>query len=84
MRLHPDNRKEQIIDAAVKVAGQPGGWSKLTRDAVAKEMKLVCENYGYTLTLLSLSNGDKVWEPRCRDLHLKSVRPAFSAFLGQH
>ena len=21
---------------------------------------------------------------RCRDLHLKSVRPAFSAFLGQH
>lgn len=34
------------------------------RDAVAKEMKLVCENYGYTLTLLSLSNGDKVWEPK--------------------
>ncbi len=34
------------------------------RDAVAREMKLVCENYGYTLTLLSLSNGDKVWEPR--------------------
>lgn len=39
MRLHPDNRKEQIIDAAVKVAGQPGGWSKLTRDAVAREAK---------------------------------------------
>lgn len=27
-------------------------------------MKLVCENYGYTLTLLSLSNGDKAWAPR--------------------
>ena len=23
-------------------------------------------------------------ELSCRDLHLKSVRPAFSAFLGQH
>ena len=23
-------------------------------------------------------------EASCRDLHLKSVRPAFSAFLGQH
>ena len=34
------------------------------RDAVAREMKLVCENYGYTLTLLSLSNGDKAWAPR--------------------
>ena len=33
-------------------------------DAVAREMKLVCENYGYTLTLLGLSNGDKVWAPR--------------------
>lgn len=37
MRLHPDNRKEQIIEAAVKVAGRPGGWSKLTREAVARE-----------------------------------------------
>jgi AcrR family transcriptional regulator len=37
MRLHPDKRKEQIIDAAVKVAGQPGGWAKLTREAVARE-----------------------------------------------
>jgi hypothetical protein len=34
------------------------------RDTVAREMKLACENYGYTLTLLSLSNGDKVWAPR--------------------
>ena len=34
------------------------------RDAIVREMKLVCVNYGYTLTLLSLSNGDKVWEPR--------------------
>lgn len=36
-RLHPDERKEQILTAALKVAGRPGGWSKLTRDAVAKE-----------------------------------------------
>lgn len=34
------------------------------QDAVAHEMKLVCENYGYTLTLLRLSPGDKVWAPR--------------------
>lgn len=33
-------------------------------DAVAREMKLVCENYGYTLSLLQLSTGDRVWEPR--------------------
>ena len=33
-------------------------------DAVAREMKLVCDNYGYTLSLLQMSPGDKVWEPR--------------------
>ncbi|WP_041390469.1 ImmA/IrrE family metallo-endopeptidase [Polaromonas sp. JS666] len=33
-------------------------------DAVAREMKLVCDNYGYTLSLLHLSRGDKVWAPR--------------------
>jgi len=33
-------------------------------DAVAREMKLVCENYGYALSLLHLSPGDKVWGPR--------------------
>lgn len=32
-------------------------------DAVAREMKLSCENYGYTLTLLALSPSDKVWPP---------------------
>lgn len=36
-RLKPDDRKQQILDAAIKVAGKPGGWAKLTRDAVAKE-----------------------------------------------
>ena len=36
-RLHPDDRKEQILTAAIKVAGRPGGWAKLTRYAVAKE-----------------------------------------------
>ena len=34
------------------------------RDAVAREMKLTCDNYGYTLSLLHLSGGDKVWAPR--------------------
>lgn len=33
-------------------------------DAVVREMKLQCDNYGYTLSLLHLSNGDKVWAPR--------------------
>jgi len=33
-------------------------------DAVVREMKLRCENYGYTLSLLHLSNGDKAWAPR--------------------
>ena len=33
-------------------------------DAVTREMKLVCENYGYTLSLLHLSSGDKAWKPR--------------------
>ena len=33
-------------------------------DAIAREMKLTCDNYGYTLSLLHLSGGDKVWAPR--------------------
>ena len=37
MRLHPDNRKEQILDAAVRVAAKPGGWSTMTRRTVAIE-----------------------------------------------
>jgi hypothetical protein len=36
-------------------------------DAVAREMKLVCDNYGYVLTLLVLSPGDKVWAPWVSD-----------------
>lgn len=36
-RLQPDDRKEQILSAAIKVAAKPGGWGKLTRDAVARE-----------------------------------------------
>lgn len=32
--------------------------------AVAREMKLGCDNYGYTLSLLHLSPGDKAWAPR--------------------
>ena len=36
-RLRPADRKQEILNAAIKVAGRPGGWGKLTRDAVAKE-----------------------------------------------
>lgn len=33
------------------------------RDAVVREMKLLCDNYGYTLTMLHLSRNDKAWPP---------------------
>lgn len=36
-RLQPDDRKQQILTAAIRVAARPGGWAKLTRDSVAKE-----------------------------------------------
>lgn len=36
-RLYPADRKQEILDAAIRVAAKPGGWAKLTRDAVAKE-----------------------------------------------
>ena len=36
-RLLPDDRKDQILKAAIKVAARPGGWARLTREAVAKE-----------------------------------------------
>ena len=37
MRLHPDDRKDQILQAAVLLAAKPGGWSTLTRSCVAKQ-----------------------------------------------
>ena len=36
-KLKPEDRKEQILSAALKLASQPGGWSRLTRDGVAIE-----------------------------------------------
>lgn len=36
-------------------------------DAAVREMKLVCDNHGYTLSLLRLSPGDKVWPPWGQD-----------------
>ena len=36
-RLRPADRKQEILTAALAVAARPGGWSKLTRDAVARE-----------------------------------------------
>jgi AcrR family transcriptional regulator len=35
-RLHPADRNNEILTAAIKVAGKPGGYSKLTRAAVAE------------------------------------------------
>lgn len=32
-------------------------------DAVVREMKLQCDNYGYTLSMLHLSPSDKAWAP---------------------
>ena len=54
MRKKPDDRKSEILNAAIKVAGQPGGWSKLTREAVAREAKcadaLVSKYFGTMIT----------------------------------
>lgn len=36
-RMQPADRKKEILQAAIKVAERKGGWSKLTREAVAKE-----------------------------------------------
>lgn len=33
------------------------------KDAEVLEMKLLCGNYGYSLSLLILSSGEKVWDP---------------------
>lgn len=53
-RLLPDDRKLEILNAAMKVAGRPGGWSKLTREAVAREAQcadgLVSKYFGTMLT----------------------------------
>lgn len=54
MRKKPDDRKLEILNAAVKVAGRPGGWSKLTRDAVAREAQcadgLISKYFGTMVT----------------------------------
>ena len=54
-RLQPADRKQEILNAAIKVAGRPGGWSKLTRDSVAKEAGcaegLVSKYFGTMITL---------------------------------
>lgn len=53
-RLQPADRKQEILNAAIKVAGRPGGWSKLTRDSVAKEAGcaegLVSKYFGTMIT----------------------------------
>jgi len=37
-RLQPDDRKYQILTAALAVAARPGGYAKITREAIAKEV----------------------------------------------
>lgn len=36
-RFEPATRKRMLIEAAVEVARQPGGWSKLTRESIARQ-----------------------------------------------
>lgn len=36
-RLEPADRKREILWAAIRLARKPGGWAKLTREAVATE-----------------------------------------------
>ena len=38
-RMKPNDRKAEILEAAINVASRPGGWGRLTREAVAKEAK---------------------------------------------
>lgn len=40
-RLHPDDRKREILTAAIRVAARPGGWSRFTRNEVAQEAQCV-------------------------------------------
>lgn len=37
LRLQPEARKKTILEAALRVAGKPGGWSNFTRIDVARE-----------------------------------------------
>lgn len=49
-----ESSKQRILDAALKVAATPGGWSKLTREAVASEADcaegLVSKYFGTMIT----------------------------------
>lgn len=38
LRQKPDDRKYQILNAALVLAEKPGGFSKLTREFIAKEI----------------------------------------------
>ncbi len=37
VRLKPNDRKEQILTAALRVAAKPNGWNRLSRRVVADE-----------------------------------------------
>jgi len=37
VRLKPDDRKEQILTAALKIAAKRNGWNDLSRRAIAEE-----------------------------------------------
>jgi AcrR family transcriptional regulator len=38
-RYAPDIRRELVLKAAVAVASRAGGWSRMTREAIAREAK---------------------------------------------
>lgn len=38
-RLDPEQRRAAILNAAIQIAAQPGGWAKLTREAIARVAK---------------------------------------------
>lgn len=54
-RQRPDDRKYQILTAALAVAERPGGFAKLTRESVAKEVgcaeALISRYFGTMISL---------------------------------
>lgn len=58
----PSERKGKKLAAATWFPHAHSG-------SALREMKLACDNYGYSLSLLHLSSSDKVWEPWAMESH---------------
>ena len=63
-RLKPDDRKLQILRAALIVASKDGGLSTISRQAVAAEMKK-SDLYREWARVLDMCEGTKVNPGRC-------------------